>query len=61
MSEKAKQSLENHAAEIAEHTFEISDYHSSSELSRGLAETHEQISDAYAVGTSDGSFIRGEA
>lgn len=59
MPDEAKKSLIEHAAQVAENSFDHSDFaSSSSEMSKGLAETHEQISDVYASGTSDGRFIR---
>jgi hypothetical protein len=46
--EMAKQ--ENKNTEIAGRTYHTSDYQRSDELSNGLAVTHEQASDSYAVG-----------
>ena len=39
---------------LAEKTYDPSDYVAKDELSRGLAVTHEQVSDAYMEGTVDG-------
>lgn len=58
MADEAKKSLAEHAGEVAAHSFEASDYSGSSELSKGLAETHEQLGDVYTAGTSDGVYIR---
>lgn len=58
MPDEASESLRRHAEEVAEHSYEVSDYDSGSELSAGLAETHEQLSDTFAAGTSDGAFLR---
>jgi hypothetical protein len=40
--------------ELAEKNYEVSDYKSNSELAKGLAATHEQVSDTYVEGTVDG-------
>lgn len=61
MTDEADKSWTVHAEEVAEESFDVSDYKQSSEMSRGLAETHEQLNDAYAAGTSDGLFVRGES
>jgi hypothetical protein len=59
MTDETGKSWTRHAEEVAEESFDASDYEQSSEISKGLAETHEQLSDAYASGTSDGVFVRG--
>jgi hypothetical protein len=41
------------SSEIAGRTYESSDYQKNDALSSGLAETHEQASDAYMEGTVD--------
>jgi hypothetical protein len=56
-NDPAKESLQQSAEEVATHKYEVSDYHNDSELSQGLAETHEQFSDAYFAGTSDGKVM----
>ncbi|TMV47778.1 DUF4025 domain-containing protein [Paenibacillus mesophilus] len=58
MANEAKESLAEHAEEVAGHSFDASDYNGSSELSQGLAETREQLADVYAAGTSDGVYVR---
>ncbi|MGM0844757.1 MAG: YozQ family protein [Bacillota bacterium] len=40
--------------ELAGRTYEVSDYKESDELSKGLAMTHEQVSDSLTEGTIDG-------
>lgn len=58
--ERANRELRQNAAEVANHQYDASDYEKSDQLSAGIAETHEQISDDYAAGTSDGVLIREE-
>lgn len=41
------------SSQIAGKTFEPSDYNGKSQLEKGLAETHEQVSDDYYEGTID--------
>lgn len=38
--------------------YEITDYETPTELSQGLAETHEQVNDTYSSGNNDFTFIR---
>lgn len=38
---------------LADKTYEPSDYQANTQLGQGLAETHEQVSDAYMEGTVD--------
>ncbi|RLL41738.1 DUF4025 domain-containing protein [Oceanobacillus piezotolerans] len=38
---------------IANRTYQYSDYYSDDDLSKGMAKTHEQVSDAYMEGTLD--------
>ncbi|MFD1850993.1 YozQ family protein [Oceanobacillus bengalensis] len=45
-SSKGKQS-------IANRTYQYSDYYTNDQTSKGLAETHEQVSDTYMEGTVD--------
>ncbi len=40
-------------ANLADKTYEPSDYQANTQLGQGLAETHEQVSDAYKEGTVD--------
>lgn len=58
MNNEARNALQKHASEVAEHKYEPSDYSNSSQISSGTAETHEQFSDSYAAGTSDGIMVR---
>lgn len=44
----------NASNEIAENSYDPSDYQSSKEVDKGLAITHEQVSDTYVEGTIDG-------
>lgn len=43
----------NHSNEVAENNYHPSDYRSTMEAEQGLAESHEQVSDAYTAGTID--------
>ncbi|ARK31197.1 YozQ family protein [Halalkalibacter krulwichiae] len=52
MSEKNNQQA-NKTQEVAEHSYQPEDYQSSNEVEKGLATTHEQVSDAYMEGTID--------
>lgn len=45
----------NKSEKIAEKSYEPADYGSNDETDKGLAMTHEQVSDAYMEGTIDGS------
>lgn len=50
MSDKqAAKALNQSYEQIADNRYDITDYKSGSEASRGQAETHEQLSDAYVV------------
>ena len=53
MTDKNKMSEED-AEKVAEKTYKVSDYKSEDETDKGLANTHEQVSDAYVEGTIDG-------
>lgn len=57
MTQKPKKSWTEHAGEVAEQMYDPADYESSSEVARGIAETHEQAGDVYTSGTSDGESI----
>jgi hypothetical protein len=39
------------AKSVGDKTYQHSDYYSNEQISKGLAETHEQVSDAYMEGT----------
>jgi hypothetical protein len=52
------QELKDHASEVAEKQYEVSDYKKNDTLSKGIAETHEQISDDYMSGNNLDTFIR---
>nr|WP_238332923.1 YozQ family protein [Brevibacillus laterosporus] len=41
-------------------SYDINDYQSNDTQSKGLAGTHEQVSDSYAMGTVEGANIREE-
>jgi hypothetical protein len=41
------------SSEIAGKQFDVSDYEGDTQLEKGLAETHEQVSDDYYEGTID--------
>ncbi|WP_426446750.1 YozQ family protein [Paenibacillus sp. S-38] len=56
MNDKASEGLLNNYRKVADQHYEVSDYTSSDESSKGTAVTHEQFSDAYTSGTSDGQF-----
>ncbi|PKR86816.1 YozQ family protein [Heyndrickxia camelliae] len=51
---KNKNTQGHHSTQIAGKTYSPSDYLSNSDLSKGLAMTHEQVSDVYMEGTVDG-------
>ncbi|WP_126425427.1 YozQ family protein [Brevibacillus marinus] len=42
------------AKQLASESYDVSDHHSEDPVSRGLAVTHEQVSDSYLEGTNDG-------
>ncbi|MBU9722196.1 MULTISPECIES: YozQ family protein [Bacillaceae] len=48
-----KEKLEN-AKKVAEKSYHVFDYTSSNESDKGLAITHEQVSDTFTEGTIDG-------
>ncbi|MGC5327625.1 YozQ family protein [Brevibacillus sp. SYSU BS000544] len=50
----SNQSLQESAKKLADKTYEPADYQSNDEVSKGLATTHEQVSDDYMEGTNDG-------
>ncbi|MGF7029514.1 hypothetical protein J2T17_000419 [Paenibacillus mucilaginosus] len=52
----ASEALQKNYRKVADQRYEVSDYTSSDESSKGTAVTHEQFSDAYTSGTSDGQF-----
>lgn len=49
-----KKIINNTSREVAENSYDPSDYKSSKEIDKGLAITHEQVSDTYMEGTVDG-------
>ncbi|MFC2948763.1 YozQ family protein [Virgibacillus sediminis] len=53
MDKKGKISRED-AEKVAEKMYDPEDYQSGGELSKGMAITHEQVSDDYMEGTIDG-------
>jgi hypothetical protein len=54
MTEKNRKTENEKSAEVAEKMYEASDYKGSTDLEKGLATTHEQVSDTYVEGTVDG-------
>ncbi len=54
MSNKKKVSTEK-SSQVAENSYQPSDYYSENEVEQGLATAHEQVSDAYMEGTIDGT------
>ncbi|WP_223701386.1 YozQ family protein [Sutcliffiella deserti] len=46
----ANRKKETNSTEIAGRIYEVEDYKRQDQLSQGLAETHEQVSDAYMAG-----------
>ncbi|SFC79046.1 Protein of unknown function [Bacillus sp. OV322] len=51
---------QNSTSEIAGKHFKVEDYKKDDQLSSGLAETHEQVSDDYMAGTIDQEAKRGK-
>ncbi|MDG5788953.1 YozQ family protein [Evansella sp. AB-P1] len=51
---KKKKEGQTKSEAIANKSYEPSDYKSNDETAKGLAMTHEQVSDAYTEGTIDG-------
>lgn len=51
---KTNKGIENNSAKVAEKSYEPADYSSTDEIDKGLAITHEQVSDTYMEGTIDG-------
>ncbi len=50
--------MKDHADEVAETMYQADAPQNASQLSQGLSETHEQISDNYMSGNNDETFIR---
>ncbi|MCA1030372.1 YozQ family protein [Bacillus timonensis] len=50
---KNQKNNENSSTKIAGRSYQVDDYEGSNELSAGLAETHEQVSDTLTEGTID--------
>ncbi|GAE24690.1 hypothetical protein JCM9140_637 [Halalkalibacter wakoensis JCM 9140] len=53
MKQQDKNSYQS-SEEVAANSYQPSDYKSSKEVEKGLAMTHEQVSDTYVEGTIDG-------
>ncbi|WP_373894381.1 YozQ family protein [Virgibacillus natechei] len=53
MRKRDRETQEN-AREVAGKTYQPSDYKQNEQLSKGMAITHEQVSDGYTEGTIDG-------
>lgn len=54
MQDKRKNKIDKKdSSNIAEHHYNASYYKGKSQFEKGLAETHEQVSDEYAEGTID--------
>ncbi len=49
-----KENKNSVSSQVAENSYDPSDYHSNNEVDKGLAITHEQVSDTYMEGTIDG-------
>ncbi|MDT8859214.1 YozQ family protein [Alkalihalobacillus sp. MEB130] len=54
MANKKEKNSVKSSEEVAENSYQPSDYKSSEEVEQGLAMTHEQVSDSYVEGTIDG-------
>ncbi|MFD2045633.1 YozQ family protein [Ornithinibacillus salinisoli] len=54
MVKKENQNTVESAKEVADKTYEASDYKSQKTVDQGMAVTHEQATDAYTEGTVDG-------
>jgi hypothetical protein len=48
----------NDKEELGSKTFDVTDYDNPSQVSQGLAETHEQVSDVYMSGNNEETFMR---
>ena len=44
--------------ELGAKTYDAADYKGRTQMSRGLAETHEQVSDTYMSGNNEETFMR---
>lgn len=51
---QAKEQKQVTAERVADESYDVTDYQSADPVSRGLALTHEQVSDSYMEGTIDG-------
>lgn len=56
MPKKNNQTNKENSRKVAEKNYEPSDYEGETQLEKGLAETHEQVSDDYNEGTIDRTF-----
>ncbi|OLO27617.1 hypothetical protein BTR23_19525 [Alkalihalophilus pseudofirmus] len=54
MDKNNEQASLQQSKEVAENSYQPSDYKSTNETEKGLAFVHEQVSDAYVEGTIDG-------
>ncbi|UJL46407.1 YozQ family protein [Virgibacillus sp. NKC19-16] len=52
--DKKEHVIKENAREVANKTYQRSDYEQNDQLSKGMAITHEQVSDGYTEGTIDG-------
>ncbi|WP_164217441.1 YozQ family protein [Virgibacillus sp. YIM 98842] len=52
-NQRERKSTEN-SSKIADKTYDVSDYESNESVDKGMAITHEQVSDNYMEGTIDG-------
>mgnify|MGYP001225550830 CR=1 FL=1 len=53
MAEKRNEKMQEDQRRIAEEYYQSSYYNGKSQFEKGLATTHEQVSDTYAEGTID--------
>ncbi|MCT8138170.1 YozQ family protein [Anaerobacillus sp. CMMVII] len=51
---KKNKTTNSSSNQVAENSYDPSDYQSNNEVDKGLAFTHEQVSDTYMEGTIDG-------
>ncbi|QTN00258.1 DUF4025 domain-containing protein [Sediminibacillus dalangtanensis] len=50
-----RKAMNKNAEKVAEKMYDPSDYQKNDQLSKGMAVTHEQVSDDYTEGTIDGA------
>ena len=58
MDNNNKKEIIENAKKVAGKMYSVSDYESKEELDKGIAITHEQVSDNYMEGTIDGKIDR---